>query len=124
MAVVEQGSQNRAVTYALERICGRRIEQPAGLGVAQARRAAFIAVGHRPLDAIHGIADDEDGERLLKPFAHAGGRARISILEAPREILQEAPRDRDVGLPIGAQDDRADPGPLALGEMFRSLCTW
>jgi hypothetical protein len=44
-AVIEQGGQDGAVARALER-----------LGIAQRWRAAFIAVGHRPLHAVDGIA--------------------------------------------------------------------
>ncbi len=33
--------------------------------------------------------EGEDGERVLKPFAHALSRARMCGLQAPGEILQE-----------------------------------
>src|SRR6516165_5388335 len=60
-SVIEQGGQNGAITDTFERVSRRRIEQLARLGIAQRRRRAFIAVCHRPLDAIdriagHGIA--------------------------------------------------------------------
>src|ERR1700732_2053715 len=57
-AVIEQGGQNRAVPYTLQRVDGRGLQQPAGLRVAEGRRAAFIAIGRRPLDAVNGITGD------------------------------------------------------------------
>ena len=56
--MIEQGGQNGAVSFALERIFRRRLEQLAHLGVTERRRRAFVAVRRRPLDAIHRIAED------------------------------------------------------------------
>ena len=56
--VIEQGSQYGAVPYTLQRIQGRGLQQSPRLCVAQGRSAAFIAIGHRPLDAVHRIAGD------------------------------------------------------------------
>jgi len=57
-AVIEQGGQYRAVPYALQRIGGRGLQQPPRLRIAEGRRAACVAVGHRALDAVHRIAGD------------------------------------------------------------------
>src|SRR5216683_1060372 len=57
-AVVEQGGQDSAIADALEGVVGRRIEQLAGLGITECRRAAFVVVGHWPLDAVDRIAGD------------------------------------------------------------------
>jgi len=37
---------------------GRRVEQLAGLGVTECRRAAFVVVGHWPLNPVDRIAGD------------------------------------------------------------------
>jgi len=57
-AMIEQGGQDGAIADTLEGIVGRRIEQLAGLGIAEGRGAAFIVVGHRALDAVDGVAGD------------------------------------------------------------------
>lgn len=57
-AVVELDTQYGAVPHTVQRAEGRGLQQPAGLCVAQGRRAAFIAIGRRALDAVHGIAGD------------------------------------------------------------------
>ena len=41
-AVVEQGGQDCPVTYTLEGVAWRRIEEPSRLSIAESRRAAFI----------------------------------------------------------------------------------
>jgi hypothetical protein len=56
--VIEQGGENGAVAHPLERTGRRRFEQFAGLTVAKRRRAALIAIGYRPLDAVDRVAGD------------------------------------------------------------------
>src|SRR5258708_23191444 len=56
--MIEQGGQYRPIADALERVGRRSIEQLAGLNIAERRRAAFVVVGHRPLDAVDRIAGD------------------------------------------------------------------
>jgi hypothetical protein len=50
-AMVKQGGKNGAVANAFERTRWRRIEKFPGLGVAEGRRAAFVAIGGRAFDA-------------------------------------------------------------------------
>ena len=88
-AVIEQGGQDGAIAHALESIVGRRIEQLAGLGIAERRRAAFIAVGHRPLDAVHRIAGD--------------GVLFAEIIEQRRQ-RREFPPDAGIGAARGTRD--------------------
>ena len=54
----EKNREDGAIALALDRIFGRRIEQLSGLRVAERRRAAFIAIRHRPLNAVHRITGD------------------------------------------------------------------
>jgi hypothetical protein len=62
-----------AVAHPLERVGGWRLEQLARLRVAQRRRAALIAVGHRPLDAVDRIAGDGV---VLAHMIEQGGECR------------------------------------------------
>ena len=102
-AVVEQGGENGAIADALEGVFGRRIEQLARLGVAERRRLTFVAIGHRPLDAVDRIAGHgivlteivEQGRERRELAADAGGRQRALL-----EVL--APGDD-----MGAGDRRA-----------------
>src|SRR6516162_7789867 len=55
-AVVKQGRENRTIADALESVRRRRFQQLAGLTIAKRRRAAFVAIGHWPLDAVDRIA--------------------------------------------------------------------
>src|SRR6266851_5551342 len=57
-AVIEQGGEDGAIAHALEGIVGRRIEQLTSLRITEGRRAAFVVVGHWPLDAVDRIAGD------------------------------------------------------------------
>jgi hypothetical protein len=94
-----------------ESVGGRRLEQPARLGIAQSRRAAFIAIGHGALDAVDRIAGDgvvlaeiieQGGER--RELAADAGVGELAFLE----VL--APGD-DVGAGDGAQPgDAAEAG--------------
>jgi len=85
-AVIEQGGEDCPIAHAFERIARRRIEQPPRLGVAKGRGAALIIIGGRPLDAVHGIAQD--------------GIALTEIIEQRRQRGELAP---DGGWPEGAQ---------------------
>jgi hypothetical protein len=53
--VIEHSGQNGAIAHALERVLGRRIEQPARLGIAERGRRAFVGLRSRTLDAVDGI---------------------------------------------------------------------
>ena len=85
------------------RYIGRRIEQLAGLGITEGRRAAFVVVGDWPLDAVDRIAGDrvalaeiiEQGRERRELAADAGRGERTGL-----EVL--APGD-DVGASDGAQ---------------------
>jgi len=55
-AVIEQGGEYGAIHYTLQRVEGRGLKQSAGLRLAERRRAAFVAVDRRALDAVHRIA--------------------------------------------------------------------
>ena len=76
-AVIEQGGENGAVAHALERVGRRRFQQLARLTVAKRRRAAFIAIGHRPLDAVDRVAGD--------------GIALAEVIEQRRQRRELAP---------------------------------
>ena len=68
-----------------------------------------------------GEAEREDGEGLVESFTHARRGTRIPVLESSRQILQETTRRCDLGLLVGARDDRADPGPLPLRQMVQDV---
>ncbi len=53
--MIEEGRQNRPVALALERVGGRSLQELARLPVAECRRGAFVAVGHRTLDAVNRV---------------------------------------------------------------------
>ena len=93
------------------------------LHVTRATEQAFDRVGGRERLA-QTVGQPERGhrERFLQSFSDARRGARVAILKSSREILQETSGCRDVGLPIGAHDDRADPRALALRKMgFQAL---
>ena len=66
-------------------------------------------------------AEREHGERLVEAFADARGSARIAVLETPGQVLQQAARRRDVGLLVGAGDDRPNPRTLSLRQMLEDV---
>jgi hypothetical protein len=56
--VIKKRGQDRAIAHALQRIFGWRFQQRSRLRIAERRRAAFVAVGQGPLNAIDRIAGD------------------------------------------------------------------
>jgi hypothetical protein len=56
--VIEQGGENGAIPYTLQRVRGRGLQQPPHLRIAERRRAALIIIRGWPLDAVHRIAED------------------------------------------------------------------
>ena len=98
-AVIEQGGEDGAIADALERIVGRRVEQLAGLGITQCWRAAFVVVGHWPLDAVDRIAGD--GVVLAEIIEQ--GRER-------RELAADAGRGELAGLEVLAPGDHVSAG--------------
>jgi hypothetical protein len=55
--MIEQGGEDGAITHALERVRGRRIEQLAGLSIAQGRRFTFVAFDLGSLNPSTGLQD-------------------------------------------------------------------
>ena len=101
-AVIEQGGQDGAIAHALERVRRRRLQQLARLSVAERRRAAFIAIRHWPLHAVHGIAGD--GVALAEIIEQRGQR---------RELAPDAGRRQSAGLQVLAPGDDVSSGDRA-----------
>ena len=66
-----------------------------------------VGRGERLAEAI-GQPEGDHGEGLVESFADASRGTRVPILEPPRQILQQAPGRRDLGVPIGSRQDRTD----------------
>jgi hypothetical protein len=105
------GCEDGAVAYIFERIVRRRFEQLADLPIAECRDRAFVAVGHRPLDAVDRISSGgvvlteivEQGAEREELAADAGG-GEFALLQ----VL--SPGD-DVGTSHSAQlGDAAEAG--------------
>ena len=92
------------------------------LHVPRAADQALDRIGRRErLTEAIGEAECEDGERLFESFADAGRGTRVTVLQAPSQILQQASRSRDVRLLIRAHDDRADPRALTFRQMLQDV---
>jgi hypothetical protein len=57
----------------------------------------------------------------FEPFADTRGGTGVAVLESTRQILQQTSSGREVHLFVGADDDRADPRSLALGQRFQNV---
>ena len=57
-AVIEQGGEDCAIPYTLQRVRGRGLKQSAGLRITQRGRATLVAVRSRPFHSILRIAQD------------------------------------------------------------------
>src|SRR6202034_4507580 len=87
-AVIKEGGPDGAIADTFESIGGRSVEQLAGLGITARWRAAFVVVGHWPLDAVDGVAGDrvalaeivEQGRQCRELAANAG-RCELAGLE-------------------------------------------
>ena len=88
---------------ALERVRRRRLQQLARLGVAERRRAAFIAVRHRPLHAVDRIAGD--GVALAEVIEQRGQGRELAPDAGGRQLagLQVLAPGDDMGAGDGAQ---------------------
>ena len=75
-AMIEQGSEYRAVPYTLQRVRGRGLQQSPDLRVTERRRTALIVVGGRPLHSVHRIA--EDGVTLTEIIEQRGKRRELA----------------------------------------------
>ena len=89
-AVIEQGSQDGAIAFALERVVWRRFEQLARLRIAERRRAAFVSVRERPFHAIDGIAGD--GVALAEVIEQRRQRRQLAPDGGGRQRLRQKPR--------------------------------
>ena len=81
--VKQQGREDRAVALALDRVGLGRVEQLAGLVIAERRRLAFAALRPRPLDAFDRVVGH--GVSLAEIFEQRGSEAsRCRIVLPPR----------------------------------------
>jgi hypothetical protein len=92
------------------------------LHVPRAADQAFDRIGRRDrLPEAIGQAEREDGEGVVEAFTDARRGTWIPVLESTRQIVQETTSGGDLDVPVGARDDRADPGPLAFREMLQDV---
>ena len=60
-------------------------------------------------------------QRLVEPLPYALGGTGIVVLQATRQILQEAAGLGDVGTAVGPRQDRLGRGALMVGQMIEHI---
>jgi hypothetical protein len=103
--VIEQSGEDGAIAHALQGVSRRGFNQLAHMGIAERRRRTFIAIRHRPLHTVNGVAGH--------------GVALAEIIEQRRqrrELAADAGRGQSARLEVSAPGD--DMG-AADGTQFR-----
>jgi hypothetical protein len=87
--VIKQSGQDGAVAHSSERVAGRRLQQLARLRITERRGRAFVAVGHRPLDAADGLIIATTGRFMADAISlieqHNQADRRYVLVFRPRQ---------------------------------------